>query len=149
MRAIVQRVSRAEVRIDGGGVGRIERGLLVYVGVADGDEPEDVDYIAEKVRHLRVFSDADGKMNLDVSQAGGAVLVVSNFTLLADARKGRRPDFTAAAAAAMAQALYDLLCERLIQLGLTVQRGRFQTMMSVEAVNDGPINILLDSKRVV
>jgi D-aminoacyl-tRNA deacylase len=97
---------------------------------------------------LRIFSDPDGKMNLDVSQAGGAVLIISNFTLLADARKGRRPEFTKAADPAAANSLYDLLCETLAESDVVVQKGRFRAMMSVVAANDGPINILLDSKRL-
>ena len=148
MRAIVQRVSHAEVCVESRVVGLIDRGLLVYVGVGADDAREDVDYIADKVRHLRIFSDPDGKMNLDVSQAGGAVLIISNFTLLADVRKGRRPEFTKAADPAVACSLYDMLCETLAAAGLMVQTGQFRAMMSVVAANDGPINILLDSKRL-
>jgi D-aminoacyl-tRNA deacylase len=148
MRAIVQRVSHAEVSVEGRIVGRIDRGLLVYVGVGADDTREDAHYLADKIRHLRIFSDPDGKMNLDVSQADGAVLIISNFTLLADARKGRRPEFTKAADPAAAGSLYDLLCETLAGSGLMVQKGQFRAMMSVVAANDGPINILLDSKRL-
>jgi D-tyrosyl-tRNA(Tyr) deacylase len=122
--------------------------LLVYVGVGADDAREDAHYIADKIRHLRIFSDPDGKMNLDVSQAGGAALIISNFTLLADARKGRRPEFTKAADPAAANSLYDLLCETLAESDVVVQKGRFRAMMSVVAANDGPINILLDSKRL-
>ena len=148
MRAVVQRVSRAEVTVEGEAVGRIERGLLVYVGVGADDAAEDARYLSDKIRHLRIFSDADGRMNLDVSQAGGAVLIISNFTLLADARKGRRPEFTRAAEPAAANALYELLCDEIAASGLTIARGRFRAMMSVNAANDGPINILLDSKKL-
>ncbi|HVP11047.1 MAG TPA: D-aminoacyl-tRNA deacylase [Phycisphaerae bacterium] len=148
MRAIIQRVSHAEVRVEGKPVGRIERGLLVYVGVGSDDTQEDAQYLAEKIGHLRIFSDAEGKMNLDVSQAGGAILVISNFTLLADARKGRRPEFTRAAEPDTANELYELLCEKLAGSGVMVRKGQFRAMMSVDSVNDGPINLLLDSKRL-
>jgi D-aminoacyl-tRNA deacylase len=148
MRAIVQRVSHAEVSVEGQEVGRIDRGLLVYLGVGEDDRREDVDYLADKIRYLRIFSDAEGKMNLDVSQVGGAVLIISNFTLLADARKGRRPAFIRAADPSAANALYELLSEKLSASGVVVKKGQFRAMMSVAAVNDGPINIMLDSKRL-
>jgi len=148
VRAVIQRVSRAEVRVGDEVVGRIAAGLLVYVGVGADDSPDDVEFLADKIRHLRVFSDQDGKLNLDVLQSGAAVLVISNFTLLADARKGRRPEFTRAAPPEMANALYDLLCHKLSDAGLHVEKGRFREMMEVDAVNDGPVNILLDSKRL-
>ena len=112
-----------------------------------GDDETDATYVAEKIRHLRVFQDAAGKMNLDVAVAGGAVMVVSNFTLLGDARKGRRPAFTAAADPMIANDLYEKVCERLREAGLEVRTGRFRETMAVEAVNDGPINILVDSRR--
>ncbi len=147
MRAVIQRVSRARVTIGGEDVGAIGPGLLAYVGVAEGDDEADGAYIADKIRHLRVFKDAAGKMNLDVAAVGGAVLVVSNFTLLGDARKGRRPAFTAAAEPTIANDLYEKLCDRLRAAGIEVRTGRFQEMMAVEAVNDGPINILVDSRR--
>lgn len=148
MRAVVQRISTGRVTVDDQVVGRIGRGLLVYLGVGEGDGTQDVDYLADKIRHLRIFKDDAEKMNLDVVQAGGAVLVVSNFTLLADVRKGRRPAFTGAAEPQMADRLYERLCEKLRTLGVAVVTGRFGAMMSVEAANDGPINILLDSKRL-
>lgn len=157
MRAIIQRVYQAEVSVvtepaddrSAGSelAGKIERGLLVYLGVGHDDGPEDLDYVANKIRHLRVFHDHAGKMNLDVVEAGGHVLVVSNFTLLGDARKGRRPAFTAAAEPDTARKLYEQLCDRLREFGLDVQTGRFRQTMAVRAVNDGPINILIDSKR--
>ncbi|MFQ5411865.1 MAG: D-aminoacyl-tRNA deacylase [Phycisphaerae bacterium] len=145
MRAVVQRVGRASVTIAGEVIARIDAGVLVYLGVARDDHEEDATYLANKIRHLRVFRDAEGKMNLDVAEAGGCVLVVSNFTLLGDARKGRRPAYTAAAEPAAANTLYEVFCERLRQAGLTVRTGRFRESMLVQAVNDGPINILLDS----
>jgi D-tyrosyl-tRNA(Tyr) deacylase len=148
MRAVVQRVSKARVTIDEKEVARIDGGLLVYAGVGEKDGPADAEYLATKIRYLRVFPDAASKMNLDVVQAGGAVLVVSNFTLLADARQGRRPDFTKAEDPAAATKLYERMCALLEQAGLPVQTGKFGAMMCVEAVNDGPINILLDSKRL-
>jgi D-tyrosyl-tRNA(Tyr) deacylase len=148
VRAVVQRVSRAEVRVGDEVVGRIAHGLLVYAGVSAEDSPDDAVFLADKIRHLRIFSDQQGKLNLDVLQAGAAVLVISNFTLLADARKGRRPEFTRAASPEAAKTLYELLCENLATAGIPVQRGRFREMMEVEAVNSGPINILLDSKRL-
>ena len=148
MRAVVQRISTGRVTVDDQVVGRIGRGLLVYLGVGEGDGTRDVDYLADKIRHLRIFKDDAEKMNLDVVQAGGAVLVVSNFTLLADVRKGRRPAFTGAAEPQAADRLYEQLCETLRTLGVAVVTGRFGAMMSVEAANDGPINILLDSKRL-
>lgn len=146
MRAIVQRVSRASVTVEGEVVGRIDRGLLVYVGVGQGDNDADVEHIANKIRYLRIFEDADGKMNLDVNDAGGGILVVSNFTLYGDARKGRRPAFTDAAPPDIASALYERICARIRELGITVEMGRFRQTMAVEAVNDGPINLLLDSR---
>jgi len=147
MRAIVQRVSRAGVEIDGQAVGRIGEGLLVYVGIGRDDGPTDLEYVSNKILGLRVFADQVGKMNLDVAQIGGAVLVVSNFTLFGNARKGRRPAFTEAAEPAMANEMYEGLCAKLREAGLEVQMGRFGAKMAVQATNDGPINILLDSKR--
>jgi D-aminoacyl-tRNA deacylase len=149
MRAAVQRVSSASVHVEDGLHSRIDRGLLVYLGVAVDDERPDLDYIAEKITHLRIFPDADGKMNLDAAQAGAQVLVVSAFTLQADARKGRRPSFDAAARPEDALQWYDRLCETLSGGGLDVKQGKFRAMMQVQSVNDGPICILLDSKRVL
>ena len=148
MRAVVQRISRATVTVAGEAVGRIAHGLLVYVGIGDDDGAEDVEHVANKIRYLRIFEDDDGKMNRDVVEAGGAVLIVSNFTLLGDTRKGRRPAFAAAAEPATANKLYEQLCARLRALGLDVQTGRFRERMAVESINDGPINILVDSKRL-
>ncbi len=146
MRAIVQRVRSASVEIAGERVGRIERGLLVYVGVAADDNASDAEQLASKIAHLRIFEDDAGKMNLDVSAIGGAILVVSNFTLMADTRQGRRPAFIAAARPDAADALYQTVCEKLRNLGLPVQTGRFRESMAVSSINDGPINILLDTK---
>lgn len=147
MRAVVERVSEAAVRVDGVVSGAIGPGLLVYVGVERDDADADVAYIVEKVRHLRVFPDAEGKMNLDVSQAGGAVLVISAFTVQADARRGRRPSFDNAAPPDRAFVLYEMVCDALGREGLSVARGSFGEDMKVQAVNDGPICILLESRR--
>ncbi len=146
MRAAVQRVSRAEVVVEGEIVGRIDRGLLVYLGVAPDDGPADVRYICDKIRHLRIFPDAAGKMNLDVAQIGGGVLVISAFSLLADARQGRRPAFDGAAPPALAEQRYEEACAALAA-ELPVAKGRFAATMAVESVNEGPICVLLDSRR--
>jgi len=148
MRAVVQRVASASVEVDGTVVGRIGKGLLVYVAVGAGDSESDAAYVADKVRHLRIFSDEAGKMNLDVVQAGGQVLVVSAFTVHADARKGRRPSFDAAARGTEAESLYEAVVEKLRAGGLEVQTGRFGAPMQVFSVNDGPICLLLDSRRI-
>lgn len=149
MRAVVQRISRASVIVETSVVGAIASGLLVYAAVAADDHDEDVRYIAEKVTHLRVFPDEDGKMNRSVVDAGGAVLLVSAFTVLADARKGRRPSFDASARPERAEPLLHRLEQHLLQTGVRVETGRFRAHMHVEAVNDGPICILLDSRGVV
>ncbi len=148
MRAVVQRVSRAEVRVEGRPAGRVGRGLAVLLGVARGDGEDDARLLAEKVAALRVFEDAGGKMNLSVQDAGGGVLVVSQFTLLGDARKGNRPGFTDAAPPEEANALYERFCALLRERGLAVETGVFRASMEVELVNEGPVTILLDSKRL-
>ncbi|MFM7246527.1 MAG: D-aminoacyl-tRNA deacylase [Actinomycetota bacterium] len=144
MRAVVQRVSEASVTIAGDVVGRIGRGLLVLVGVEQGDGPGDADWLAGKVAALRIFSAADGKMNLAVREVGGETLVVSQFTLLADTRKGNRPSFTAAADPAVAAPLVEAYRDRLAALGLETASGRFGAHMDVALVNDGPVTIVLD-----
>jgi D-tyrosyl-tRNA(Tyr) deacylase len=149
MRAVVQRVSRAAVTVAGGVAGRIERGLLVLVGVANDDGPTDVQYIAGKIRDLRIFPDDADRMNRSVLEAGGRVLLVSQFTLLGDARKGRRPSFDGAAPPGLAQALYEDVARELRASGVAVETGVFQAHMEVELVNDGPVTILLDSKRTL
>jgi len=144
MRAVVQRVSRAQVTVRGEVVGKIERGLLV-LGVAGADTEGDADYLAEKIAGLRIFEDDAGKMNRAVGETGGAVLVVSQFTLYGDVRRGKRPSFDAAAQAEQARRLYEYFVERIRAAGLHCETGRFQEMMQVELVNDGPVTILLDS----
>lgn len=147
MRAVVQRVSRAEVRVEGKAVGAIGRGLLVLLGVAGGDAEADARLLADKVAQLRIFEDQAGKMNLAVGEVGGGALVVSQFTLLGDARKGNRPSFGAAAPPEEANALYERFCAMLGERGVAVSRGVFRAHMDVELVNDGPVTILLDSSR--
>jgi len=149
MRAIVQRVKEAEVRVDGQSVGRVGRGLLVYVGVQDGDGPEDAAYIAGKVCGLRIFPDDDGKMNLSARDVGGGVLTITNFTLLGDARKGRRPSFVAAAAPESAERLCEDVADAIRTNGVPVETGIFRAQMEISSVADGPVNVLLDSRRVL
>jgi D-tyrosyl-tRNA(Tyr) deacylase len=145
MRAIVQRVSRAKVTINERIMGEIGLGLLVLLGVGSGDTEADAVYLVEKISGLRVFDDSDGKMNLSVQDTGGSVLVVSQFTLYGDVRRGRRPSFDAAAPPTDARRLYEFFVERIRSTGLNCETGRFQEMMQVELVNEGPVTILLDS----
>lgn len=144
MRVVLQRVSRAEVRIGGEVVGRIGRGLLVLLGVAKGDTVEDARWLAEKVVSLRVFNDDQGKMNRDLIEVNGSLLVVSQFTLHGDCRKGRRPSFVAAADPETAIPLYEAFVQAARALGVPVETGRFGAMMEVELVNDGPVTLILD-----
>lgn len=148
VRAVVQRVTRAEVRVEGRVAGAIGRGLLVLLGVGREDGESDARLLADKVAGLRVFEDTGGKMNLAVADVGGAVLVVSQFTLLGDARKGNRPSFADAAPPSAASPLYDTFCALLRAMKLPVATGVFQSQMAVELVNDGPVTILLDSRRL-
>jgi D-tyrosyl-tRNA(Tyr) deacylase len=147
MRAVLQRVTRASVEVDGECVGRIGVGWLVLLGVARGDTDDDADRLAEKVVNLRAFEDDQSKMNRNVAEAGGAVLVVSQFTLLGDCRAGRRPSFTEAADPAEAERLYRHFAARIQAAGLEVATGVFRAMMKVELVNDGPVTLLLDSRK--
>jgi D-tyrosyl-tRNA(Tyr) deacylase len=151
MRAVIQRVSSASVHLKADGdLARIGRGLLVLVGVERDDGRADVEYIAGKIRHLRVFEDAAGppqRLNASVGDVGGAVLVVSQFTLAGDCRRGRRPSFDAAAPPEVAQPLYEEVVRELERSGLTVATGRFQALMDVALVNDGPVTLLLDSRK--
>ena len=147
MRAVVQRVSSARVTVDGRVVGKIGPGLLVLLGVADGDTGEDVTWLAAKCVGLRIFRDEADRMNRSVADIGGAVLVVSQFTLLGDCRKGRRPSFVAAAEPAEADRLYREFCEAVRAAGVPVETGTFRAHMDVALVNDGPVTLLLDSRR--
>ena len=144
MRAVVQRVSRAEVRVDGQSVGAIGRGFVVLAGFAPADGEPALAWMAEKLAGLRVFGDAEGKMNLGLAEVGGAMLVVSQFTLYGDASKGRRPSFVAAAPPGQAEALYDRFVGLLRERGVRVETGRFGAMMDVELVGDGPVTLLLE-----
>ena len=146
MRAVLQRVSRARVTVGDDIVGAIERGLLVLLGVAPTDTEAEARWLADKVIGLRIFADAEGKMNLSVAEAGGAVLVVSQFTLYGDCRKGRRPSFTEAMAPGPAEALYNQFLALAKQAGLSISAGRFGAMMEVELCNDGPVTLWLDSR---
>ena len=146
MRAVVQRVSRAAVRVEGQVTGEVGRGLLVLLGVAAGDREEDARWMADKLAQLRIFADADGKMNRSVEDEGGGVLLVSQFTLLGDARKGNRPSFAGAAPPEEANALYERVRSALALRGLPVATGVFRARMEVELVNDGPVTLLVDSR---
>jgi len=147
MKVLLQRVSRAAVRVDGRPVGSIGTGLVVLLGVERDDRDEHADEMADKTAELRIFPDDEGRMNRSVQQIGGAVLVVSQFTLAASTRKGRRPSFHLAAPPETAERLYERYADRLAARGLEVARGVFQAMMEVELVNDGPVTILLDPPR--
>ncbi|MFP3913956.1 MAG: D-aminoacyl-tRNA deacylase [Actinomycetota bacterium] len=146
MRAVVQRVSRAEVRVEGDTVGAIGPGLLVLVGVSPGDSASDAGAIADKLVGLRIFPDEAGAMNLSLDDVGGAILVVSQFTLYGEVRRGRRPSFTGAAGPEVAEPLVEEMVERMRTAGVEVETGRFGAMMQVELVNDGPVTILLQTK---
>lgn len=145
MRAVVQRVSSARVRVDGAVVGEITQGFLVLLGVGQGDGAAEVAYMTAKIRDLRLFADDEGKMNRSLLEIGGGVLVVSQFTLYGDCRRGRRPSFASAAAPALAKSLYEDVVKELRASGLTVATGIFQADMKVESINDGPVTVLLDS----
>lgn len=147
MRAVVQRVTRGSVSVDGETVGEIGPGFVVLLGVRAGDTPEAAAYLAEKVAHLRVFADDQGKMNRSLLETGGSALVISQFTLYGDTRKGRRPGFDQAARPEEARGLYERFCEQLRRLGVPVATGRFQAHMAVSLVNDGPVTLLIDSDK--
>ncbi|MHC4259061.1 MAG: D-aminoacyl-tRNA deacylase [Planctomycetota bacterium] len=148
MRAVIQRVLQAQVAVSGASVGRIERGLLVYLSVGKGDGENDAEFMAEKLANLRIFADEAGKMNRSVLDVEGAILLVSNFTLHGDCRKGRRPGFDAAAEPELAEQLYAKVGELIAGQGVPVEKGVFGEYMQVNSVNDGPVTFLLDSSRL-
>jgi D-tyrosyl-tRNA(Tyr) deacylase len=147
MRAVVQRVSEATVAVGGRAISSIGSGLLVLLGVGEGDREDDADYIARKIAELRIFEDDDGKMNRSVEEVGGAVLVVSQFTLYGDCRKGRRPSFSQAMTPETADRLVELVCRLLRDRGRRVESGKFGALMDVSLVNRGPVTFLLDSRK--
>jgi D-aminoacyl-tRNA deacylase len=147
LRAVVQRISGATVEVEGAATGSADRGILVYVGVARGDSDEDAAWLAEKAANLRIFEDAEGRMNASVVEEGGSALVISQFTLLADARKGRRPSYSEAAPPEIAMPLYERFVELLKNRVPRVETGVFQAAMRVSYVNEGPVTILLDSRK--
>lgn len=147
MIAVIQRVTSARVLVEGTGIGAIGRGFVALVGALDGDGERDLEYVAKRLATLRLFADADGRMNLSLEDVGGELLVVSQFTLAADTRKGRRPSFVRALAPDRAEPMIENLVERLRARGITVATGRFGADMQVELVNDGPVTIVLDSRQ--
>lgn len=148
MRAVVQRVSKASVEVDGETVGEIGYGLVVFLGVGRDDGPADSDYMAGKISGLRIFEDKAGLMNLSVEDTGGSILCISQFTIMGDCRKGRRPGFSAAAPPEQAERLYDYFCEILSSRGISIATGRFQATMRIVVDNEGPVTMLLDSKKL-
>ena len=148
MRTVIQRVLQAEVTVNDQQVGKIEKGLLVYLGVGADDTIKDAQFIADKLVNLRIFPDEARKMNLSVQDVGGSILLISNFTLHGDCRKGRRPGFDAAAEPALAQQLYEKVIELIAGRGVTVEKGIFGEYMHVNSINDGPVTFLLDSSRL-
>lgn len=148
MRAVVQRVSSSKVTVDGETYGKIDLGLNVLIGVEDGDTEKDLDYIFDKVVNLRIFEDENEKLNLSVKDVEGEILAISQFTLAADCRKGRRPSFSNAARPEAANILYEKFVDKVREEGIKIETGKFQSHMVVDIVNDGPVTILLDSKKV-
>lgn len=147
MRAVVQRVTRANVKVDNETIGEIQKGLVVLLAVSKDDAHSDADYLSDKICALRIFDDVEGKMNLSVTEVAGSVLVVSQFTLFGDVRRGLRPSWSDAAAPEAAEPLYEYFVDRVRKLVVNVETGSFRKMMQVELVNDGPVTILLDSKK--
>lgn len=147
MRVVLQRSKAAQVTVNGETVGRIDHGLVLLVGIADGDTEEDARYVADKIAGLRIFEDDQGKMNHSVLETGGQVLSISQFTLYGDCRKGRRPNFMAAARPELAEPLYERFNGMLREAGLHVETGRFGAMMDVSLVNDGPVTLIVESKQ--
>lgn len=147
MRCVVQRVTRASVRVEGETVGKIGAGLLILFGVGEKDAPSDLDWMVEKIVGLRIFEDEEGKMNRSVQEAGGEMLLVSQFTLYGDCRKGKRPSFSSAAPPEQAKVLFEQAVEKVREYGIHVETGVFQAQMQVELVNDGPVTLLIDSEK--
>ena len=147
MRAVVQRVSSAEVRVENKTAGKIQNGLLVLIGISGDDDTNDITYIANKILNLRIFNDSDGKMNLNISDSGGEILVVSQFTLYGDCRKGNRPSYSKAAPPDKALGVYKQFVDELGSSGIDIKEGVFGALMEVDLVNDGPVTIMLDSER--
>ncbi|NLI60527.1 MAG: D-tyrosyl-tRNA(Tyr) deacylase [Clostridiales bacterium] len=147
MRAVIQRVSQAKVKVGQDIAGQIDKGFLVYLGVEKEDQEEDLVYILDKTINLRVFEDQDGKMNLSIGQVGGSILAVSQFTLYGDCRRGRRPSFSKAAGLDKAEEFYNKFVDEVRKRGINVETGVFRAHMDVESINDGPVTILLDSKK--
>ena len=147
MRAIIQKVTNAKVRVDNEEISNISNGFMILVAIKESDNQEDLEYIKRKITNLRIFEDEDGKMNLSLKDVDGEILLVSQFTLYGDARKGNRPSFTASAKAEKAKFYYELLAKELEDEGFSVKTGKFQAHMEVELVNDGPVTIILDSER--
>lgn len=147
MRAVVQRVASSSVTVEGETTGKIDKGLMVLLGVADGDTDKDVTYMVDKIVNLRIFEDENDKMNLSLQDIGASLLVVSQFTLLGDCRKGRRPSFIEAAKPEIADNLYQKFVDKARSMGIRTETGRFQTHMMVELINDGPVTILVDSNK--
>ncbi len=148
MRAVIQKVKEATVEVEGEVVGRIGEGILLFLGIRKDDTQDDIKYLVEKVLGLRMFDDDAGKMNLSITDVGGEILVVSQFTLYGDCRKGRRPSFDEAASPDMAEGLYDIFVGEVKKRGINVQTGRFRAIMDIHLTNSGPVTILLDSRRV-
>lgn len=146
MRAVVQRVKESSVTVDGVCIGKIGRGLMVLLGVAEGDTRREADFLVDKILNLRIFEDEDGKMNLSMINTGGALLVVSQFTLLGDCSKGRRPSFVHAAGPEKAEELYEYFVKKAKENGIPVETGRFRAMMDVALINDGPVTLIVESK---
>lgn len=145
MKAVIQRVKESSVSVQGEIIGSIKRGLLILLGIAKGDQKTESDYLSEKVANLRIFEDENGKMNLSLLETGGEALVISQFTLLGDCRKGRRPSFIAAAEPEDANLLYEYFANRLEDKGISVQTGKFRAMMDVALINDGPVTLIVES----
>jgi D-tyrosyl-tRNA(Tyr) deacylase len=148
MRAVLQRVQSAQVFVDGQLIGKVGKGLLVFIGVGKGDNDGDISYMVSKIPELRIFEDPSGKFNLSLREVNGEILIVSQFTLYGDCKKGRRPSFTEAEEPAASKTLYERLIHRLREQGIPVETGEFQAKMEVHLVNDGPVTLLLDSKKV-